>query len=113
MVYHIDHGSKFNEQLEQGRFPLQDWLPVWFLPSVLKRKALSLYGMALTALGYRQQYLQRGIPTLHFNEYQKLCREMVAGKRPCVLNDEDWGGGQETFEEHVINRAEWDGGAER
>jgi hypothetical protein len=47
-------------------------------------------------------------PVLDYNEYQKIARDMVDGKRPCYLNSENWGLAQETQEEHIINVAEWD-----
>ena len=107
-VYHIDHPNRFDEQLEKGSLPLQNWLPIWFLPPLLKRKGIGLWNRMLQTIGYRPRSYQRGIPTLHVNEYQKLCRDIVAGKTSYIINDEDWGLGQESLKEYIVNRANWD-----
>lgn len=54
-----------------------------------------------------------GIPTLDYTEFQKMCRDIVAGRRPYISNDENWGLGQESLEESAISTADWDKENER
>jgi hypothetical protein len=51
-----------------------------------------------------------GVPALDYTEYRKMCRDIVAGRRPYVFNDENWGPGQEPLEEFAISAADWDKG---
>ena len=54
-----------------------------------------------------------GIPTLDYTEVLKMCRNIVAGRRPYIFNDENWGLGQESLEESAISTADWDKENER
>ena len=60
--------------------------------------------------GYKFKSSVHGVPTLHYTEYRKMARDMVAGKRPYYFNDENWGLGQESLEEYIISIADWDKG---
>ena len=69
--------------------------------------------MFMVFMGYNIKSSVRGIPTLSLTEYRKMCKDIVAGKRSYILNDENWGLGQESLEEFVINTADWDKGDEK
>ena len=51
-----------------------------------------------------------GLPAFDCTEYRKMCRDIVAGRRPYVSNDANWVPGQEPLEEFVISAADWDKG---
>lgn len=112
-LYHIDHDDKFNEVIKETRLPLKNWLSLPFLPTWFNNKVMALYRMFLTLTGYKFKSSFHGIPTLHFNEYRKMAKDMVAGRRSYIFNDENWGLGQETLEEFVISTADWDKEYER
>jgi hypothetical protein len=107
-LYHIDHSGKFDERPMGDGLPFENRLKLPFLPKKFNNYLLGLYRIVLTAFGYKLTAIIDGIPTLHYTEYRKMAREMVAGKRSYILNSEDWGLGKETLEEHIINRADWD-----
>jgi hypothetical protein len=64
--------------------------------------------MFLSFFGYRFKSSFHGIPTINYYEYRKIAADMVAGRRSYVFNDENWGLGQDSLEEIVINTADWD-----
>lgn len=108
-LYHIDHEDKTTDRTKGIKLPLENWLSFPFLPAWLNNKIIALYRRLLTLFGYKlKSYVYNGVPTLDFAEYRKMARDMVAGKRPYILNDENWGLGQETLEEFVIGTADWD-----
>lgn len=107
-LYHIDHGGKFNERPKGSGLPFENWLKFPFLPEKLNNFILRVDRILLTTFGYKLKGSENGIPTLHFSEYRKMARDMVAGRRPYIFNDENWGLGQDTLEEHIINVAKWD-----
>lgn len=108
-LYHIDHQDKHTDRTRDYSIPLEKWFRLPFLPERISDKMVYWYGRLLILFGYTpKSYVYRGVPTLSFFEYQKIAREMLAGKRPYICNDENWGLGQETLEEHVISRANWD-----
>jgi len=51
---------------------------------------------------------ERGITSLSSAQSQNIILEMVKGKRSYIFNDENWGLGQESLEEFIINTADWD-----
>ena len=70
---------------------------------------MALYRRLLTLIGYKfKAYVYDGVPTLDYLEYRKMARDMVAGRLPYIVNDENWGLGQESLEEFIINTADWD-----
>ena len=107
-LYHIDHGYKFNQRPHVSRLPFDNWLNFPFLPEKSNNFILRVYRILLTTFGYKLKGSENGIPTLHFSEYRKIARDMVAGKRPYIFNDETWGLGQDALEENVISAAGWD-----
>ncbi len=106
-LYHIDHDDKFTTTLKRA-MPFEDWLALSFLPAWLYRKIIILYRIIMGRLGFKIKSSVNGIPTMDSTEYAQMCRDMVAGKRPYILNDEDWGLGQEQLTEFVISTADWD-----
>jgi len=112
-IYHIDHDDKFTDRIESTKLPLEKWLSPPFLPDWLNSKIIAIYRKCLSRMGYKTKSVVHGVPTLEYSEYQRMCRDIVAGKRPYVFNDEDWGLGQESLEEFVLNKAEWDKEYER
>lgn len=107
-LYHIDHDGKFTDSIKDVGLPLEDLLSPSFLPLWFNKKIMALYRMFLKLIGYKFKSSEHGIPTLHFTEYRKIAKDMVAGKRPYIFNDENWGLGQESLEEFTINTADWD-----
>lgn len=112
-TYHIDHNSKFNHRIVREKLPLENWFALPIAPAPLRRKAFGLYRFMLNRLGYRMKSRMNGVPTIDYDDYRNLCREMVSGKRSFILNDENWGLGGEHLEEFIINCASWDGKYER
>ena len=108
-LYHIDHDDKHSDRTKRVRLPFENWLSFPFLPAWLNNKIAALYRRLLLLFGYKlKSYVYDGVPTLGFLEYRKMARDMVAGKRPYILNDENWGLGREALEEFVISTADWD-----
>ena len=107
-LYHIDHEGKFNERQIGSGLPMEKWLRLPFLPEKLNNAITRAIYILLKTFGYRLKGSIDGIPTLHFSEYRRMAKEMVKGKRSYVLNDENWGLGNENLLEYVINTAEWD-----
>ena len=112
-IYHIDHDNKFNERIKRAKLPFENWLSIPFLPAWFNNKIVGLYRRFLMLFGYKMKSSVQGVPTLDYAEYRKMCRDMVAGKRPYIFNDENWGLGQESLEEFVINAADWEKKHER
>jgi len=107
-LYHMDHDDKFTQRLVSHGLPLEKMLKLPFLPEWFNLVISGVYGRLLRFFGYKSKSSVNGIPTLDKTEYQKIAREMVAGKRSYVFNDEDWGLGQDSLEEFVICKADWD-----
>jgi len=105
-VYHIDHDNKFNDKIERTRLPLEKLLS--FMPAELNNKVVTLYRRIMVSMGYKIKSSVYGIPTLDYSELLEMCRDVVAGRRPYIFNDENWGLGQESLEESVISTADWD-----
>ena len=96
-------------RIQEIKPPLEKWLSFPFLPTGLNNKIIALYRRFLRLFGYKvKSYVHDGAPALHFTEYRKIAKDMVAGKRPYIFNDENWGLGQESLEEFTINTADWD-----
>jgi len=112
-LYHIDHTGKFNERPIGGGLPFEKWLMFPFLPKRFNNLILRAYRILLTTFGYKLKGSVDGIPTLHFAKYREIAKDMVAGKRSYIFNDENWGLGQDTLEEYIISAADWDKGYER
>lgn len=107
-LYHIDHGGKFNERTIGSGLPFENLLKLPFLPEKVNNFIVRVCRIFLTAFGYKLKGSIDGIPTLHFSEYRKMARDIVTGKSSYIFNDEDWGLGNETLQEYIINKAEWD-----
>lgn len=107
-LYHIDHDGKFNDSIVTRRLPLENLLSSLMMPQRLNTKIVSLWRRFLVSMGYKIKSSVKGIPTLEYSEYREICREIVAGKHTHILNDENWGLGEESFEEFVINVADWE-----
>jgi len=104
-IFHIDHDDKFNDRIKRIRPRFENWLSLPFVPAWFSNKIIALYRMFM---GYRMKSSVYGVPTLDYTEYRKMCRDIVAGKRSYIFNDENWGLGQESLEEFVISTADWD-----
>lgn len=112
-LYHIDHDGKFTDKIKESALPFENWLSLPFLPTWFRKKIMALYRVFLRLIGYKFKSSVYGIPTLDYTEYRKMARDMVAGKRSYIFNDENWGLGQESLEEFVISTADWDKDYER
>jgi len=107
-IYHIDHDDKFNDRIITHKLPLENWISLPFIPKWANRKIIGLYRRFLVLMGYKVKSSVRGVPTLEYSEYRKMCRQVVTGKRPYIFNDENWGLGGESLEEFIISVADWD-----
>lgn len=107
-LYHIDHDDMWNDRLERNKLPLESWLSFHFMPVRFNNKIIALYRMFLMLIGYKFKSSVYGIPVVDHTESRKIARDMVAGKRSYVLNDENWGLGQDSLEEFIICTADWD-----
>jgi len=107
-IYHIDHDNKWDDRIKKDKLPMENWLSFRIMPSWLNKKLIGLYRILLESLGYNQKSSVHGEPVLSYGEYRKMCKDMIAGRRSYIFNDENWGLGQEILEEFVINAAEWD-----
>lgn len=106
-LYHIDHDDKFTTKLKRT-MPFEKWLTFPLIPARLNRKLITLYGSIMGSLGVKFKSSVDGVPTLDNVEYMKMCRDILSGKLSYILNDENWGLGQEQLTEFVINTASWD-----
>lgn len=109
-VYHIDHDDKFNDRIDHS--PLEKRFSLRFIPAWLNNVIIAAYRRSLRFVGYNNIISIHGVPTLDYTEYIKMCRDVVAGKRSFILNDENWGLAKESLEEYIINIADWDKGHE-
>lgn len=107
-LYHIDHDDKLNDMIKRTKLPFENWLSLPLVPTWFNNKIISLYGRFLMLMGYKYKSSVYGIPTLDSAEYRKIARDMVAGKHSFVLNDGNWGLGEESLEEFVISNADWE-----
>lgn len=93
--------------------PLENWLSLPFMPVWFNNKIIALYRMFMTVIGVKMKSRVYGVPVLEHTEYEKMCHDIVAGRRSYIFNDENWGLDQESLEEFVINTAGWDKEYER
>ena len=107
-LYHIDHTYKFNQRPKGSGLPYGNWVRLPFLPEKSNNFILRVYRILLTTFGHKLKGSENGVPTLHFSEYRKRAGDIVAGKRPYIFNDENWGLKQDSLEEYAISAAEWD-----
>ncbi|TRZ96031.1 hypothetical protein D4R78_01840 [bacterium] len=107
-VFHIDHDYKFAEKIKRQALPFENRLFIPLLPEWFNRKIIGLYQRLLMLFGYKMKSTVRGVATLDFSEYYKMCREIISGKRSYIFNDENWGLGNEPLEEFIISTADWD-----
>ncbi len=107
-VYHIDHDDKFTDQIQSTKLPLEERLVSACLPAALRRRATAAYRLTMVALGYKIKTTVRGVPTMSHADFGRMCRDIVAGRRSFVLNNEDWGLGGDSIEESALNVADWD-----
>lgn len=104
-IYHIDHEDKFNDRLKTRTSRFEGLLSLPFIHSRISNQLIFFYRKLG---GNRTRAEVYGIPTLDWSEGQNMCRDILAGKRPYIFNDETWGLGEEQLPETVISRAEWD-----
>jgi len=112
-LYHIDHDDKFSDRIKKAGLPFENWLSFPFIPAWFSNKIIALYRMFMVFMGYKIKSNVYGMPALDYTEYLKMCRDIVAGRRPYIFNDENWGLGQESLEEFAISTADWDKEYER
>ena len=106
--YHIDHDNKFDDKIKRTKLPFENWLSFPFLPAGLNHKIITLYRMFMVSIGYKIKSSAYGVPTLDASELLKMYRDIIAGRCSYILNDENWGLGQESLEESIISTANWD-----
>ncbi len=110
-IYHIDHDGKFTDRIKISRPPFEKLLSFFFkplrsfLPLSISNKMVFFYHKLI---GGRSKSKEYGIPVLDYVEYLNLARDMVAGRRSYVFNDESWGLGQDVLREFIIRKGDWD-----
>lgn len=110
-VYHIDHDDKYDDRLKMHRPALHKFLSSPFrlirpfIPKFISKKIVFLYQKLISRRSRSEEY---GVPTLDYLERLDLARDIVAGKCSYILNDENWGLGQEILPEFIIRTADWD-----
>jgi len=109
-IYHIDHDNKFNDRLKRGKPRFEELLSLPFIRMHISNKMISLYRKFVGDKTKAEVY---GIPTISHSEYLSLCRDIVAGKRSYIFNDDTWGLAQESLGESIIRTADWDKKYER
>ncbi len=107
-VYHIDHDDKFIDRIERTKLPLVNWLSLPFIPVRFRSKIIPLYYRLMGFIGIKLKSSIYGVPALDSTEFQKMCRDIVAGRRPYIFNDENWGLRQESLEEFVVSTGDWE-----
>ncbi|GAI73587.1 unnamed protein product, partial [marine sediment metagenome] len=101
-IYHIDHDDKFTDRLKVRKPRFEELLSLPFIPMRISNKMTSLYRKFV---GDKRKAEAYGIPTVSHSEYLSLCRDIVAGKRSYVFNDDTWGLAQESLKEFIIRTA--------
>ena len=109
-LYHIDHAGTFNQRIRVVGPPFEEWISSLPMPRLMSGVLVHLYRMIFGDTSRAEVW---GIPTLSHSGYMRICKEMVAGERPYVFNDEAWGLGNEKLPETVISLAAWDGSCYR
>jgi len=109
-IYHIDHDDKFNDRIKRTA-PLDGWLSFPFIPVRFRKKMMLPYYTLMGLMDYKIKSSVHGVPTIGDTEFRKMCKDIVAGRRSYIFNDENWGLGQESLEELVIDTADWDKGS--
>ena len=104
-LYHIDHDNKFNEIHQKSKSKLEILLSLPLIPNYISSKMLSAYHILAPDRG---KVKVLGVPTLSRYQYDRLRRDIVAGKRSYTFNKDTWGLGEEHLEEFVISAADWD-----
>jgi len=112
-LYHIDHENKFNESIVTESLPFENQVSLSFMPTWFNNKIMRIYRKLLKLMGYKMKSSVKGVPILEYSDYKKMCSEMISGKRTYVLNDKNWGLGNESFDEFIISIADWDQGYEK
>jgi len=108
-LYHIDHERNLTNLKEhKSHLPGEKVFSLPFIAVSIRGRLINLYTTLLFHTGYRFENCIKGIPTIHYLECVRMCREMVAHKRSYVLNNEDWGLGNESLEIINVRRADWD-----
>jgi hypothetical protein len=98
-LYHMDHGGKFNDRLSVHQPPMGELLRRLPLNGRLSRRIPALHRRLLGLMGYRATSSVHGVRTLDYVDYQRLCRQIIEGKRSFVLNGDGWGVGDAVLEE--------------
>ncbi len=99
-LYHIDHDNKFNDIIKRS-VVMDGWMSLLFIP--FRKQLMQLhYGLA-ELVGFEVRSSLHGVPVLDSTKCRRMCREIIAGRRPYIFNDEDWGLGQELLEEYIVN----------
>lgn len=110
-IYHIDHDSSFNQGTKIKRSLPEKALMLFYRPlrSVVPPSVTSkMMFWYQEVLGNKRKTEVFGIPTMDYMEYIGLSRSIVSEERSYVINGDDWGLGNESFKEFVINTASWD-----
>ena len=104
VLYKIDHPNMNNKRIKEFRSGFEEFVS-HHLPPSINRRLLSLYHKFF---GDTNKYEVYGIPIPSIEDFYKLCKDVIAGKRSFIFNDENWGLGQTRLSEHIINRGNWD-----
>ncbi len=99
-LYHIDHNLRFHS-------PEANWLARFGLRDILPKAVLdNLRSVVRRFFPARTELEKVGIQTMTWAEMADLISQMARKERSVAYNGENWGLGNETFEEFVVTAAE-------
>jgi len=109
-IYHIDHDAR--RAMQKRKFLGSSKTAGLRFIKPRRLAEMLVYAGAKIFPSKNMLYIM-GVTHLSEAQYQCIVLDMISGKRPYIFNDENWGLGQESLEEFVISRADWDKGNER
>lgn len=105
-IYHIDHDDKFSDRIKTRKPRFEELLlSLPFIPSPISKRIILLYRKLVNTRTRAEVY---GIPTIDWSEGLGIVRDILAGKRSYIFNDNAWGLGKEKLPETIIALAKWE-----
>lgn len=105
-VYHIDHNNTYVDTMKTVDVHFVKWVSSPFIPRSVSSRLISLYRKYVGETS--RSYAYCGLPVTSWDEWIRICQDIVAGRRSYILNDDTWGLAGENLKETVISLAEWD-----
>lgn len=119
-VYHMDHDTARSNRVKILRLleAIYARFNSWFnwpkrLAHISRILGLLVYYPLYKLFPPRNKLDEMEVTSLSYAQSRDIISEMVKGKRSYIFNDENWGLGQESLEEFIINTADWEKEYER